>query len=182
MVARGEGLSAYDIDPASIDPATSLLIGEDGPYVLGDPAQYGRSTPPPVKVQHVALPPYGSAPHALVTEAELARHGWTAMRAGWIAEAPHALTASQIAAARAAAAKVGLAVEVRDARDDSGRVRTGATLIGGLVALAIVATAVGLIRGESARDIRTLTATGAAPHPRRALTATTAAALALVGA
>jgi putative ABC transport system permease protein len=41
---------------------------------------------------------------------------------------------------------------------------------------------VGLIRSESARDLRTLTATGAGPRIRRTLTATTAGALALLGA
>ena len=41
---------------------------------------------------------------------------------------------------------------------------------------------VGLIRSETARDLRTLTATGARRRTRRALTAATAAALALLGA
>jgi putative ABC transport system permease protein len=39
----------------------------------------------------------------------------------------------------------------------------------------------GLIRSESARDLRTLTATGASARTRRALTASTAGALALLG-
>ena len=41
---------------------------------------------------------------------------------------------------------------------------------------------VGLIRSESAGDLRTLTATGATAAIRRALTGTTAGALALLGA
>jgi putative ABC transport system permease protein len=41
---------------------------------------------------------------------------------------------------------------------------------------------VGLIRSESAGDLRTLTATGAGSFARRALTATTAGALAFLGA
>ena len=41
---------------------------------------------------------------------------------------------------------------------------------------------VGLVRGEGAADLRTLTATGAAPRTRRALSAATATALALLGA
>jgi putative ABC transport system permease protein len=41
---------------------------------------------------------------------------------------------------------------------------------------------VGLIRSETARDLRTLTATGARRRTRRALTAATAGSLALVGA
>jgi putative ABC transport system permease protein len=41
--------------------------------------------------------------------------------------------------------------------------------------------AVSLIRGESANDLRTLTASGAAGRTRRTLTATTAGTLALLG-
>jgi putative ABC transport system permease protein len=55
-------------------------------------------------------------------------------------------------------------------------------IAGALLALVILATTVRLIRGESAGDLRTLTATGATSRIRRALTATTAGALALLGA
>src|SRR5262249_37791983 len=51
-----------------------------------------------------------------------------------------------------------------------------------VLALAILAMTVGLIRGESAGDLRTLTAAGATAGIRRTLTATTAGALALLGA
>jgi putative ABC transport system permease protein len=57
-----------------------------------------------------------------------------------------------------------------------------ATGAGALLALGILAMTVGLIRGESAGDLRTLTATGATSHIRRTLTATTAGALAVLGA
>ena len=50
------------------------------------------------------------------------------------------------------------------------------------MALAILAMTVGLIRSESAGDLRTLTATGASGRTRRTLTAATAGALALLGA
>jgi putative ABC transport system permease protein len=54
--------------------------------------------------------------------------------------------------------------------------------VGAILALAILALTVGLIRSESAGDLRTLTATGASSRIRRTLTATTAGALALLGA
>ena len=57
-----------------------------------------------------------------------------------------------------------------------------ATAAGALLALAILAMTVGLIRSESAGDLRTLTATGATGRIRRTLTAATAGALALLGA
>jgi putative ABC transport system permease protein len=50
-----------------------------------------------------------------------------------------------------------------------------------LLALAVLAMTVGLIRSETAGDLRTLTATGASSGTRRTLTAATAAALALLG-
>ena len=56
-----------------------------------------------------------------------------------------------------------------------------ATAAGAVLALAILAMTVGLIRSESAGDLRTLTATGATSRIRRTLTATTAGALALLG-
>jgi putative ABC transport system permease protein len=57
-----------------------------------------------------------------------------------------------------------------------------ATAAGAFLAPAILAMTVGLIRSESAGDLRTLTATGATARIRRTLTATTAGALALLGA
>ena len=57
-----------------------------------------------------------------------------------------------------------------------------ATAAGALLALAILAMTVGLIRSESAGDLRTLTATGATGRIRRTLTAATAGALASRGA
>ena len=57
-----------------------------------------------------------------------------------------------------------------------------ATVFGILLALGIVAITVGLIRSETASDLRTLTATGAGSLTRRTPTAVTAGALGLAGA
>jgi putative ABC transport system permease protein len=57
-----------------------------------------------------------------------------------------------------------------------------ATAAGALLALAILAVTVGLIRGEGTGDLRTHTAAGATSRIRRTLTANTAGALALLGA
>ena len=56
------------------------------------------------------------------------------------------------------------------------------TLIGLLIALGVLAMSVGLIRSETAGELRTLTATGASSQTRRSITAATAGALALLGA
>jgi putative ABC transport system permease protein len=54
-----------------------------------------------------------------------------------------------------------------------------ASAAGVLLALGILALAVGLIRCEAARDLRVLAATGAGGRARRTITATTAGGLAL---
>ena len=58
----------------------------------------------------------------------------------------------------------------------------GATALGIVIALSVLAMSVGLIRSETAPDLRTLTATGASGTTRRTITAATAAALGLLGA
>ncbi len=63
-----------------------------------------------------------------------------------------------------------------------GAVLAIATALGIVIALGMLAASVGLIRSETARDLRTLTATGASATTRRTITAATAAALGLFGA
>jgi putative ABC transport system permease protein len=92
------------------------------------------------------------------------------------------LTSEQIAAARDLAAGAGLTIEVQHASTSNAKPMAIATAAGALLALAILAMTVGLIRSESAGDVRTLTATGATSRTRRTLTAATAGALALLGA
>jgi putative ABC transport system permease protein len=181
-VATPDVLALYDIDPASIDPATDLLTSREGNVSLADMTKRPDFDPQPPGVQRVDLPMYTDAPNSLITEAAVERHGWLRTRAAWIVELDSPLTSDQIAAARDAAAAAGLQIETRDMQDGLSALRTFSTLAGVLLAIAIIAMAVGLIRGESARDIRTLTATGAASRTRRSLTASTAAALAVLGA
>ena len=117
----------------------------------------------------------------LLTLDGLRRRGWKQIPAGWLVEARKPLTSDQIADARALAADAGFAIEVRREATSRGGARVIATAAGALLALGILALTVGLIRSESAADLRTLTATGATSRIRRTLTATTAGALALLG-
>jgi putative ABC transport system permease protein len=57
----------------------------------------------------------------------------------------------------------------------------GATALGIVIALSVLAMSVGLIRSETAPDLRTLTAAGASGMTRRTIIAATAAALGLLG-
>ena len=117
-----------------------------------------------------------------VTVNGLRRHGWKQIPAGWLVESSRPLTSDQIADARTVAADAGLTVEVRQGKPSFAKTMAIATGAGTLLALAILAMTVGLIRSESAGDLRTLTATGATSGIRRRLTATTAGALAFLGA
>jgi putative ABC transport system permease protein len=176
-VATPELLGRYGIEPNKIGTDTELLTSIPGDLVLLTPT----ARPKPTHVQHVTFPRFSSAPHALITEHAMTTRGWAPTRRGWLLETTTSLTQSQIKTARSLAAQAGLTIEARSTQDGLATLRNVATLVGTLIALAIVAMTIGLIRGESTRDLRTLTATGADPNTRRALTATTAGTLAFLG-
>ena len=120
-------------------------------------------------------------PPTFITLNGLRRHGWNQIPAGWLVESSRPLTSDQIADARNVAANAGLTIDARHGKPSYAKTMAVATGAGALLALAILAMTVGLIRSESAGDLRTLTATGATSGIRRKLTATTAGALALLG-
>jgi putative ABC transport system permease protein len=128
------------------------------------------------------LPSGTSAPNTVITEHAVRQFGLKPITAGWLITAPHPPTAAQISNARLAAAAAGMTIETKSSSPSSSEIIDWATVFGILLALGILATTVGLIRSESASDLRTLTATGAGSFARRALTASTAGALALLGA
>jgi putative ABC transport system permease protein len=88
----------------------------------------------------------------------------------------------QISNARRVAAGAGLTIETKNGAPSLNEVRDTATAAGILVALGVLAMTIGLIRSETAGDIRTLTATGASARTRRGIVAATAGALGLLGA
>src|SRR5207248_10580851 len=92
------------------------------------------------------------------------------------------LTAAQIQAAQREAASDGLFVETRNRQASLAPLRDWSTAAGILLALGVLAMTVGLIRSETANDLRTLTAAGASSSTRRSLTGATAGAIALLGA
>jgi putative ABC transport system permease protein len=101
---------------------------------------------------------------------------------GWLIQAPAPLTAAQINAARQLVLAYGVTVETKSDNPDLGEFADGATALGIVIALGVLAASVGLIRSETAPDLRTLTATGASSTTRRTITAATAAAPGLLGA
>jgi putative ABC transport system permease protein len=101
---------------------------------------------------------------------------------GWLFQTPRPLTAAQINTARQLAAAAGATIETKSGEASLSQILSGATAVGILIALGVLAMTVGLIRSETASDLRTLAATGAGGTTRRNLTAVTAGALGLLGA
>ena len=168
------------VDLSSIGSNIDLITPQAGPLYVANT----RAVPtlvPAGAVDHIAAQPYASAPKNLITPAGVERLGYRATRGGWLIESAAPLTAAQLTAARDRAAAAGLTIETRRNQDGLHTVRKGATVAGMLLALAILAMTVGLIRSEAGRDLRTLIATGATSATRRAITASTAGALAFVG-
>ena len=138
--------------------------------------------PNPVIQTIGALPDGTSAPNTVITDHAVSRYHMSLSLDGWLIQAPGPLTAAQINTARQLALAYGVTVETKSGALGLGEITDGVTALGIVIALGVLAMSVGLIRSETARDLRTLTATGASARTRRMITAATAAALALLGA
>jgi putative ABC transport system permease protein len=202
-VATPQLLRAFGITASQIAPAADILSMRPGlsgitkmqlvygSYFGGQPPPRTRRTfpcpasdclPNPVTQQISALPSGTQAPNTVITEhavRELALHTTVS---GWLIQSAHPLTARQITNARLTAAAAGLTVTTRNSEPSSSDVGNWASGFGIVLALSILAMSVGLIRSETANDLRTLAATGASTWARRTLAATTAGALGLLGA
>ncbi|MDQ1400781.1 MAG: putative transport system permease protein, partial [Acidimicrobiaceae bacterium] len=179
-VATPALLQHYGITPSQVDPAADILTSRTdlaGLEIGSGP----RETVKP-KIQTLALPKYTSGPNTLITTEAVQKLGLLPVRSGWLIQTPRPLTTAEINAARNSAAAAGLTIETRKPQKSLAPLRNWSTAIGLLVALGVLGMTVGLIRTETANDLRTLTAAGASSTIRRALTAATAGALALLGA
>jgi putative ABC transport system permease protein len=141
------------------------------------------ATPPIQEIS--ALPSGTSAPNTVITQhAVRTLHLQTGPDtvAGWLIQTANPLTSAQIHNAQVAAAAANTSVETRSSVPTSATIVNWATVFGIVLALAILAMSVGLIRSETASDLRTLAATGASGRTRRNITAATAGALGFTGA
>jgi putative ABC transport system permease protein len=188
-VATPAVLRYLGIDPATIDPAADFLVDRSvrtrGFVIPGETLREERAVENIQKIEtggHLFGADGPQRPPQFITLNGLRRHGLEQIPAGWLVESSRRLTGDQIANARDIAAEAGLTIEVDQGNASFANLKSIATTAGAILALAVLAMTVGLIRSESARDLRTLTATGATPGIRRTLTATTAGALALLGA
>ncbi len=194
-VATAQLLNAFGITPAQVDPNADFLTMRPGLSTtqhlqLWDTRKVLPDTPctpgsclvnPPI--QEISRLPSGtSAPNTMITEHAMRKFGFTATAAGWLIQAPGGLTATQITNASQTAATAGASIETINNIPSSTQVTDVATIFAMVLALGILAMSIGLVRSETASDLRTLTAAGASSSARRTLTAATAGALALTGA
>jgi putative ABC transport system permease protein len=163
---------------------TGLCHADDEPGGHGQPpCTLSNQCLPGPAIQTVSSLPGGtSAPNTVITEYAVSQYHLQTDLSGWLIQAPAPLTATQINAAQQLARTYGVTVETESANPSLGDFADGATALGMVIAFGVLAASVGLIRAETARDLRTLTATGASASTRRMITAATAAALGLLGA
>jgi putative ABC transport system permease protein len=128
------------------------------------------------------LPTGTSAPTTVITEYAVRKYHLHTHLDGWLIQAPAPLTAAQVRAARRAVLAFQAPLEIASGGTDFAEIADVGTALGILIALGVLAACVGLIRSETAPDLRTLTATGATSTTRRTITSATAAALGLLGA
>src|SRR5215204_3668277 len=198
-VATPALLRYIGIDAAAVDPRTNFLADRSVPIdelVTLSERTTTRAAGRPQVIEHAVTnvqridsrklfgSPKGerNAPASFITLDGLRRGGWKQIPSGWLVESSRPLTSEQIADARQLAADAGLTIEVQREPTSHAELSAIATAAGALLALAILAMTVGLIRSETAGDLRTLTAAGATSRVRRTLTAATAGGLALLGA
>jgi putative ABC transport system permease protein len=199
FVATPALLKAYGISPSEVNPDADVLtmrpglaadssqIGLVSGAYFGLPANapacpVGDCIADPVIQTISALPSGAHAPNTVITERAVKALGEQTVPVGWIIQSPAALTAAQINSARQGALAAGATIETKSGQLSLGEISEYATIGGIVVALGVLAMTVGLIRGETAGDLRTLTAAGASARIRRTLTGVTAGALALLGA
>jgi putative ABC transport system permease protein len=183
-VATPQLLAAFGIKASEVNPDADILTMRPGLSGLSQMRLSfgGQDVANPVIQEVSALPSGTSAPNTVITEHAIHALGLHASVSGWLVQTPHPPTAAQITDARLTAAASGMTIETKSSTPSSAEILNYATAFGIALALGILAMTIGLIRSETARDLRTLTATGASSLTRRELTAATAFALALGGA
>jgi putative ABC transport system permease protein len=206
-VATPQLLAAYGIKASQIAPGTDFLTMRPGLAGLpnlemlwhgpvsdaANPATPGSDGGPSCTpgndcvaspaIQTVGSLPGGTdAPNTVITEYAVRTYHLQPLLSGWLIQAPAPLTGTQLSAARQLGRPYQVTVEIATYYPSLSDFTDRAIAAGIVIALSVLAMSVGLIRSETAPDLRTLTATGASGATRRAITAATVAALGLLGA
>jgi putative ABC transport system permease protein len=199
FVATPALLKEYGINPSRISPGTDILTMRPGlsgypDMVMTWRGDFNQNGPLPActisngcladpEIQEISSLPSGtSAPNTVITTQAVQRYHLQENLNGWLIQTPQPLTAGQINAARQIGVSAGVSVETKSGELGLSQISDGATVLGLIIALGVLVMTVGLIRSETARDLRTLAATGASSTTRRTITGATAGALGLLGA
>jgi putative ABC transport system permease protein len=182
-VATPQVLARYRIKPAQVEPSAEVISSRKdlGGLQLGFGGNGTWVQDPKIQVVP-GLPADTSLPNSLITMHAVNTMGLALAPSAWLVDAASPLTPTEINTARQIAASAGVTIETQSKNSSNEQLGIDATTAGLLLALGVLAMTVGLIRSETARDLRTLTATGAGSGTRRMLTAATAGTLALLGA
>ncbi len=201
-VATPQLLHAFGIKASQINLNADVLSSRPGlsgvsgmTFTYGSVVQKGSGPPPPSNcrastdclanpvIQEVgALPAGTSAPNTVITEHAMKEFHIQETTTDWLVQGAQPFSASQVSSAELAASTTQLSVESKNDQPTSFTVITWATLFGIVIALGVLGMSVGLVRSETANDLRTLAATGASSYTRRTLSAVTAGALGFLGA
>jgi putative ABC transport system permease protein len=208
-VATPALLRAYGINPSSIPSNVDILSsrpglagsgvqltfggggkGGDGFQGLGAGGNNSNECTPnqcvahPLVQEESLLPVGTSSPNTVITASALQRLHLASQNSldGWMILAHGPITQPQLANANSLAASGDLTIESKNDEPTSDEIVNWATVFGIALALGVLAMSVGLIRSETASELRTLTAAGASSRTRRSLTAVTAGGLAFLGA
>jgi putative ABC transport system permease protein len=186
-------LAFYGIKPGAIQPGAVLLTSHAGlaaAPALQLPAgcSFSNQCPPASCILHppiqslAGLPADSADPNLVLTTYAVHKYRLRPYPAAWLIQTRHPLTSAEINGARQRAEALGLTIQTKNDNPSLSQLDTWAIAAGLLLALGVLAATVGLVRGESAPDLRILTAAGAGSQTRRAITAATAASLGLLGA
>jgi putative ABC transport system permease protein len=207
-VATPQLLKAFGITTSEVDPNADILSSRPGlsgvsglvlNYASGGKSAEAPGAPGagpsaqsctaatgclahPVIQEIGALPTGTSAPNTVITEHAMREFHITASASDWLVLGTQPFTAAQISSAELTASTSQLSVESKNDQPTSFAVIGWATIFGIVIALGVLGMSVGLVRSETANDLRTLAATGASSYTRRTLTAVTAGALGFLGA
>jgi putative ABC transport system permease protein len=129
-----------------------------------------------------SLPSDTSAPNTLITEHTVHVLHEHLVPNGWLIQTARPLTPAEKNAARQLALAAETRIETSNGKPDLSTIRVWATAASIILALAVLALTVNLIRSEAAGDLRILTAAGASSTTRRTLAGATAGTLGLLGA
>ena len=146
------------------------------------PCPKGQCLANPAIQEVSALPSGTSAPNTVITEHAIRSSACTPARPAGSSRPRTRSPPRRSPTPGSRRPRPALTIETKNSIPTSAEIINWATVFGIVLALAILAMSVGLIRSETASDLRTLAATGASGSTRRTLTATTAGALGLLGA